>query len=31
MARLVSANAGMPRDVVRNGQIVPTGVWKNPV
>lgn len=31
MARLLSVNVGLPRDVAWNGRTVHTGVWKNPV
>ena len=31
MARLLSINVGLPRDVAWNGRIVRTGVWKSPV
>src|SRR5579863_3649429 len=31
MARLLSVNVGLPRDVAWNGQTVRTGVWKFPV
>jgi ferredoxin-NADP reductase/MOSC domain-containing protein YiiM/ferredoxin len=31
MARLVSVNVGMPRDVEWEGRIVHTGIWKDPV
>jgi ferredoxin-NADP reductase/MOSC domain-containing protein YiiM len=31
MARLLSVNAGLPRDIVWKGRTVHTGVWKNPV
>ena len=31
MARLISVNAGLPRDIQWKGRTVHTGVWKNPV
>ncbi|MBR1122702.1 MOSC domain-containing protein [Bradyrhizobium lablabi] len=31
MARLLSVNVGLPRDVEWKGRIVHTGIWKNPV
>jgi ferredoxin-NADP reductase/MOSC domain-containing protein YiiM len=31
MARLLSVNVGLPRDVAWRGRTVHTGVWKNPV
>jgi MOSC domain-containing protein YiiM len=31
MARLLSINAGLPRDIVWRGMTVHTGVWKDPV
>jgi ferredoxin-NADP reductase/MOSC domain-containing protein YiiM len=31
MARLISLNVGLPRDVQWNGRIVRTGIWKEPV
>jgi ferredoxin-NADP reductase/MOSC domain-containing protein YiiM len=31
MARLVSVNVGLPRDIEWNGRIVHTGIWKAPV
>lgn len=31
MARLLSVNVGLPRDIAWNGRTVYTGVWKNPV
>jgi len=31
MARLLSVNVGLPRDIVWRGRTVHTGVWKNPV
>jgi len=31
MARLLSVNVGLPRDVDWKGRIVHTGIWKNPV
>jgi MOSC domain-containing protein YiiM/ferredoxin-NADP reductase len=31
MARLLSVNVGMPRDIVWKGMTVHTGVWKDPV
>ena len=31
MARLVSVNVGLPRDVEWRGRTVHTGIWKNPV
>ena len=31
MARLVSVNVGLPRDVEWRGRIVRTGIWKDPV
>jgi ferredoxin-NADP reductase/MOSC domain-containing protein YiiM len=31
MARLLSVNVGLPRDIEWNGRIVHTGIWKNPV
>jgi ferredoxin-NADP reductase/MOSC domain-containing protein YiiM/ferredoxin len=31
MARLLSVNVGMPRDIAWKGRTVHTGVWKNPV
>ncbi|MFZ0582562.1 MAG: MOSC and FAD-binding oxidoreductase domain-containing protein [Candidatus Acidiferrales bacterium] len=31
MARLLSVNVGLPRDVAWKGRTVHTGVWKNPV
>lgn len=31
MPRLLSLNAGLPRDVTWNGRIVRTAVWKRPV
>ena len=31
MARLLSVNVGLPRDIVWKGRTVHTGVWKNPV
>jgi MOSC domain-containing protein YiiM len=29
--RLISLNVGLPRDVRWRGEIVPTGIWKEPV
>ena len=29
MARLISLNVGLPRDVEWNGRIVHTGIWKD--
>jgi ferredoxin-NADP reductase/MOSC domain-containing protein YiiM/ferredoxin len=31
MARLLSVNVGIPRDIAWNGRTVHTGIWKNPV
>jgi MOSC domain-containing protein YiiM/ferredoxin-NADP reductase len=31
MARLLSVNVGLPRNIEWNGRIVHTGIWKNPV
>ena len=31
MARLLSVNVGLPRDIVWRGMTVRTGVWKDPV
>ena len=31
MARLVSVNVGLPRDIQWNGRTVHTGIWKEPV
>ena len=31
MARLLSVNVGLPRDIAWKGRIVHTGIWKNPV
>ena len=31
MARLLSVNVGLPRDVEWNGRVVHTGIWKDPV
>jgi MOSC domain-containing protein YiiM len=31
MARLLSVNVGLPRDIVWRGRTVHTGVWKDPV
>lgn len=31
MARLLSLNVGLPRDIAWNGQTVHTSIWKNPV
>jgi MOSC domain-containing protein YiiM/ferredoxin-NADP reductase len=31
MARLLSVNVGLPRDIEWKGRIVHTGIWKNPV
>jgi len=31
MARLLSVNVGLPRDIPWNGQTVHTGIWKDPV
>ena len=31
MARLLSVNVGLPRDVTWNGKTVRTAVWKSPV
>ena len=31
MARLVSVNVGLPRDIKWNGHVVHTGIWKSPV
>src|SRR5689334_5263952 len=31
MARLLSVNVGLPRDIEWNGRTVHTGIWKNPV
>ncbi len=31
MAKLISVNVGLPRDVPSRGQTVHTGIWKNPV
>jgi ferredoxin-NADP reductase/MOSC domain-containing protein YiiM len=31
MARLLSVNVGLPRDIAWRGRIVHTGIWKNPV
>lgn len=31
MARLLSVNVGLPREVAWNGRTVRTGIWKNPV
>src|SRR5438309_8701358 len=31
MARLLSVNVGLPRDVEWRGRIVRTGIWKDPV
>ena len=31
MARLLSVNAGLPRDIEWRGRTVHTGIWKNPV
>jgi hypothetical protein len=31
MARLLSVNVGLPRDIERKGRTVHTGIWKDPV
>ena len=31
MARLISVNVGLPRDIAWKGRIVHTGIWKSPV
>ncbi len=31
MARLLSVNVGLPRDIVWKGRTVHTGIWKNPL
>src|SRR5262245_18766600 len=31
MARLLSVNVGLPRDIEWNGRTVHTGIWKHPV
>jgi MOSC domain-containing protein YiiM/ferredoxin-NADP reductase len=31
MARLLSVNVGLPRDIEWKGRIIHTGIWKNPV
>jgi ferredoxin-NADP reductase/MOSC domain-containing protein YiiM/ferredoxin len=31
MARLISVNVGLPRDIVWRGQTVHTGIWKSPI
>src|ERR1700758_2854636 len=31
MARLLSVNVGLPRDIAWNGHTVHTGIWKSPV
>jgi ferredoxin-NADP reductase/MOSC domain-containing protein YiiM len=31
MARLVSVNVGLPRDIEWNGRVVHTGIWKDPL
>src|SRR6187431_1304267 len=31
MARLISVNVGLPRDIAWKGRTVHTGIWKNPV
>ena len=31
MARLLSVNVGLPRDITWKGRMVHTGIWKNPV
>src|ERR1700739_2281236 len=31
MARLLSVNVGLPRDIEWRGRTVHTGIWKNPV
>jgi len=31
MARLLTVNVGLPRDIAWNGRTVHTGIWKNPV
>jgi MOSC domain-containing protein YiiM len=31
MARLLSVNVGLPRDIAWRGRTVHTGIWKNPV
>src|SRR3954451_165347 len=31
MARLLSVNVGLPRDIAWKGRTVHTGIWKNPV
>src|SRR5438093_12210232 len=31
MARLLSVNVGLPRDIEWKGRTVHTGIWKNPV
>src|SRR3954452_1892568 len=31
MARLLSVNVGLPRDIEWNGRVVHTGIWKEPV
>ena len=31
MARLLSVNVGLPRDIVWRGMTVHTGIWKDPV
>src|SRR3954466_15641526 len=31
VARLVSVNVGLPRDIEWNGRVVHTGIWKSPV
>ena len=31
MARLLSVNVGLPRDIAWKGRTVHTGIWKDPV
>ena len=31
MARLLSVNVGLPRDIAWKGRVVHTGIWKDPV
>ena len=31
MARLLSVNVGLPRDIVWKGRIVRTAIWKDPI
>jgi hypothetical protein len=31
MARLLSVNVGLPRDIEWKGRTVRTGIWKDPV